>query len=125
MTKRPRSKKKTLEEASTSNIERTKPHLDGFHSETPEVRESIEKTRLYHTRYLRPINSPLRREILRTLKESCKTIEDLQSKTGLSREKLEWHLSVLERGFCIEKDVEGSKVIYRLTQEGKVVDYME
>ncbi len=114
-----------MDEISNSKIEGTTPHHDGFHSESPEVSESIEKTRQYHTRYLRAINSPLRREILRALKESCKTIEALQSKTGLSKEKLEWHLSVLEHGFCIERDVEGSKVSYRLTQEGKVVDYME
>jgi DNA-binding transcriptional ArsR family regulator len=74
---------------------------------------------------LRAINSPLRREILRVLKDGCEIVEDLRSKTGLSKEKLEWHLSVSEHGFCIERDVEGSRVSYRLTQEGKVVDYIE
>jgi len=74
---------------------------------------------------LRAINSPLRREILRALKEGYTTIEDLQSRTGLDNNTLKWHLSVLEQGFCIEKDIKQGKLVYKLTQEGKVVDYME
>jgi len=85
----------------------------------------IEETRRYHKRYLRAINSPLRREILRALKEGYTTIEDLQSHTGLDNGALNWHLSVLEQGFCIEKDIEEGKLVYKLTQEGKVVDYLK
>lgn len=89
------------------------------------VGKSIEETRQYHTRYLRAINSPLRREILRALKEGYATIEDLQSSTGLDDDSLKWHLSVLEHGFCVEKDIKQGKQVYKLTQEGRVVDYME
>ena len=38
---------------------------------------------------------------------------------------LEWHLSILEHGFCVEKEVGEEATLYRLTQEGKVVDYVE
>ncbi len=89
------------------------------------IGKSIEETRQYHTRYLRAINSPLRRKILRALKKGYATIEDLQSATGLDDETLKWHLSVLEHGFCVEKDNKQGKLVYRLTQEGSVVDYME
>jgi len=89
------------------------------------IGRSIEETRQYHTRYLRAINSPLRREILRALKKGCGTIEDLQSSTGLDNDTLKWHLSVLEHGFCIEKDIKQGKPVYTLTQEGRVVDYLE
>jgi len=71
------------------------------------------------------MNSPLRRKILRALKEGCATIEDLQSCTKLDINTLKWHLSVLESGFCVEKNIEEGKLVYRLTQEGRVVDYME
>ena len=125
MTKRPKAEKKILDETSNSKIEGTTPHHDGFHSESPEVSESIEKTRQYHTRHLRAINNPLRRAILRALGKHCKTIEDLQSEIGLPKEKLEWNMSVLGHGFCIDRDVEGGKVSYRRTQEGKVVDCIE
>jgi len=89
------------------------------------VGRSIEETRQYHTRYLRAINNPLRREILRALKKGYATIEDLQSSTGLDNETLKWHLSVLEHGFCVEKAIKQGKLVYKLTQEGRVVDYLE
>lgn len=86
---------------------------------------SIEDTKQYHEDYLRAVNNPLRRKILRALKEDDATIEDLESRTGLNRENLEWHLSILEHGFCAEKGNKQGKVTYRLTQEGKVVNHME
>jgi DNA-binding transcriptional ArsR family regulator len=97
--------------------------LSGKDSKT--VGKSIEETRQYHTRYLRAINSPLRREILRALKKGRATVEDLESRTGLDNVTLKWHLSVLEHGFCVEKNIIKGKLIYKLTQEGRVVDYME
>jgi DNA-binding transcriptional ArsR family regulator len=86
---------------------------------------SIEENRLYHTRYLRAVNSPLRREILRALKKGYETIRDLQSSVGLDEASLKWHLSVLEHGSCVEKEIKQGKLIYKLTKEGKVVDYLE
>jgi len=87
--------------------------------------ESIEDTKQYHERLLIAVNNPLRRKILRALKERDSTIEDLESKTGLNKENLKWHLSLLEQGFCVEKDNKQGKVVYKLTQEGRVVDHME
>ena len=87
--------------------------------------KSIEENKLYHTRYLRAINSPVRREILRALKIGYATMRDLQSSTGLDENTLKWHLSILEHGFCVEKEIKQGKLIYSLTQEGKVVDYIE
>ena len=84
----------------------------------------IEENRIYHTRYLRAINSPTRREILRALTRGKATLEDLQSITGLSRIDLEWHLAILEYGFCVKRENEKNKLIYKLTQEGRVIDHM-
>ena len=89
------------------------------------IDDPIESTRLYHERYLRAINNPLRRNILRILKEGSLSIEELLSKTGLEIEALKWHLSILEHGSCVEKKTESGKPVYRLTQEGRVVDYMQ
>ena len=85
----------------------------------------MEETREYHARYLTAVNSPVRRRILRALKEGHTTVETLQSVTSLSAEVLEWHLSILEHGFCVEKDVVDGKQVYRLTREGMVVDYLD
>ena len=98
-------------------------HLSKKSSKT--VSDSIEETKQYHTRYLRAINSPVRRKILRALKKGSATAEELQSSTGLDSEALKWHLSVLEHGFCVEKNKEQGKLVYKLTQEGEVVDYMD
>jgi len=124
MSKKPEAKK-TVDKATTSRVVRTAPHHEGFHNDESPISKSIEETRQYHTRYLRAINSPVRREILRALKKGYATIEDLQSSTGLDKADLEWHLSVLEQGFCVEKDIKQGKLVYRLTQEGKVVDHLE
>ncbi|MGD2142789.1 MAG: winged helix-turn-helix domain-containing protein [Candidatus Bathyarchaeota archaeon] len=85
----------------------------------------MEETKEYHIRYLRAINSPVRREILRALKDGDATLQVIEERTGLEEESLEWHLSILEHGFCVEKKERGGTIIYSLTQEGLVVDYVE
>ncbi len=87
--------------------------------------DSIESTRLYHELYLRAVSNPLRRKILRVLKEGSANIEELSSKTGIGNEALKWHLDTLEHGFCVEKENIDGKWFYKLTQEGRVVDYLE
>ena len=86
--------------------------------------DSIEETRLNHSRYLRAMNNPLRRNILRIIKEKNYTIEELENKTHLKKATLKWHLDIFENGFCIEKHVKEGKTIYTLTQEGKVIDFL-
>jgi predicted transcriptional regulator len=89
------------------------------------IGKSMEETKEYHTRYLRAINSPVRRNILRAIKGGTSTFKELKAVTGLNAESLCWHLNILERGFCIEKEVNENQLIYKLTQEGLVVDYMD
>jgi len=71
------------------------------------------------------VNSPLRRKILGALNEGNVTIEELEAKTDMDEITLKWHLCVLESGFCIEKENKQGTLIYKLTQEGKVVNYIE
>jgi len=97
--------------------------LSGKNSKT--IGNSIEETRQYHNRYFRAINSPIRRTILKAIEDGCATIEDLKVRTGLGADTLNWHLSILEHGFCIEKERKEGKPVYKLTEEGKVVDYLE
>ncbi|MCW4031272.1 MAG: winged helix-turn-helix domain-containing protein [Candidatus Bathyarchaeota archaeon] len=83
------------------------------------------ETRQFHERYLRAMNSPLRRKILGVLNKGNATIEELEAKTGLNETELKWHLDMLEHGFCIEKEEKRGILIYKLTQEGKVVNHIE
>jgi DNA-binding transcriptional ArsR family regulator len=94
----------------------------------------MEETKEYHERYLRAVNNPLRRDILRALKDGDATLKTLESITGLDTKTLDWHMSILEHGFhmsilehgfCVEREEESGKTLYRLTQEGKVVDYVD
>lgn len=71
------------------------------------------------------MNNPLRRKILRVLNDGKTSFEDLSTKTGLDKYALEWHLSVLEKGFCVEKESHEGKLFFWLTQEGKVVNFIE
>ena len=89
------------------------------------VTDSIEETTLFHTRYLRAINSPLRRKILRLLNEGHSSAEQLQTKISLDMATLKWHLDILEHGFCIEKQINQGKLVYNLTQEGKVINFFD
>ncbi len=100
------------------------PHKDGFHGETSAVSESIEETRRYHRLYLRAVNNPLRRKILLAIKEGYNSMKDLQKETGLNKINLEWHLSILEQGFCVEKIEESGKLLYKLTKEGQLIEYL-
>ena len=94
-------------------------------SDSKTIGKSIEETKRYHLLYLRAVSNPMRRRMLRAIRDGCGTIEDLRSATGLSTDAVKWHLSVLEHGFCVEKNVEDGKIFYKLTQEGRVIDYLD
>lgn len=89
------------------------------------IGRSIAETREYHMRYLRAVNNPLRRTILNAIKEGHRTIEDLKSNLGLDETTLDWHMSVLEHGFCVEKEQQNGDTVYKLTEEGEVIDFMD
>ena len=85
----------------------------------------MKETKEYHARYLRAINKPTRRKILRSLKSGCKTIMDLTTDIGLDPTILKWHLDILETGCCVEKDITNGDITYNPTQEGEVVNYLD
>lgn len=88
------------------------------------IGESLEETRRRHALYLKAVNHPLRRRILDELRRGEATLEELSAKTELDEDALRWHLIILEQGFCIER-VEGEgRTLYRLTEEGRVVEYL-
>jgi DNA-binding transcriptional ArsR family regulator len=90
-----------------------------------ETSNSEVKMKQDHELYLRAINNPLRRKILSVLKENNSTIAELAVNTCLDESTVRWHLNVLESGLCVEKENKLRKTLYKLTQYGKVIDYME
>jgi len=86
---------------------------------------SIEEVRRYHVHYLRAMNNPLRRRILKAVGEGGATSEELQARTGLDAPSLQWHLRFLEHGSCLTREVTDGRTVYKLTQEGQVVSFLE
>ena len=87
--------------------------------------DSGEETKLFHERYLFAVNNPSRRKILEALREGCATIEEIVAKTNLDKEVLIWHLSFLVSTRCVEKANASGNPSYKLTQAGKVIEFME
>ena len=86
---------------------------------------SMEETKERHKRYLRAVNNPLRRRILRALKEGHETMESLEAHLGVDAKTLDWHMRILEDGYCVKRAEKDGGTHYVLTQEGFVVDYVE
>ena len=87
--------------------------------------DSGEETKLFHERYLAAVNNHSRRKILEALREGCATIEEIVAKTNLDKEVLIWHLSLLVSVRCVEEASTSGNPSYKLTQAGKVIEFME
>jgi DNA-binding transcriptional ArsR family regulator len=85
----------------------------------------MEEEKEYHRRYLRAINHPLRKRILEILKEQRTTAKMLASLLGLNLSTLTWHLELLEYGHCIAQEQKRGDVVFVLTKEGEVINYLE
>ena len=88
------------------------------------VGDSMEETKDRHRRYLRAINNPIRRKILRSLKDGNNVIASISEDTGIDEKTVGWHIRVLINGFCVEVS-ETDETRYILTKEGLVVDYLD
>ncbi len=89
------------------------------------VADSMEETKERHRKYLRAINNPIRRKILRSLEKGNTTLASISDDTGTDEKTLNWHLRILEDGFCVERTTNGDQEEYKLTQEGLVVDFLD
>ncbi|WP_457590392.1 winged helix-turn-helix domain-containing protein [Geoglobus sp.] len=82
--------------------------------------DTLEKSREYHKRYQIAVSSPLRRKILRLVKDG-RNEDEIKRELGLDDRQLEYHLKVLEWGHCIDRS--GGRL--EITKEGMVVDYLD
>jgi DNA-binding transcriptional ArsR family regulator len=85
----------------------------------------MEEEKEYHRRYLRAVNHPLRKTILRLLLKQDMTTEQLAEKLKKDVNSLLWHLTFLEYGHCITHKRDNGRVVYMLTKEGNVINYLE
>jgi len=99
-----------------------------------EFEGSLEGYRYYHDMYLKAINHPVRREVLKAILETDdKKItedvlyEELKNKGILNkRDVLKYNLDYLKKAFCIEviKDEDSKNNYFQITQSGKVIKYL-
>lgn len=87
--------------------------------------EDMEDTKKRHRLYMRAIQHPLRRDILRAIENGAATLEDLEKELDEDRKVLDWHFKALEQGFCIEREGDGPSPRFVLTKEGKIVGYLD
>lgn len=81
--------------------------------------KSIESSRMYHERYHKAVSNPVRKSILKMVAEG-RSEGEIQELLGISKKELEYHLQVLEWGFCIERTENG----WKITKEGEIVDHL-
>ena len=93
--------------------------------ESTTIAETMEETKERHTRYLRAVQNPIRRNILRSMQKGNVTIEAISNDTDLDAKSLEWHIKMLEQGYCVERYEKKGKTVFKLTKEGQVVDYLD
>ena len=87
--------------------------------------DTMEETKDRHRRYMRAIQHPIRRDILRAMEKGFTSMDELGKELGVDAKVLDWHLKSLEHGFCIERKGEGGSLCFVLTQEGRIVDYLD
>ena len=89
------------------------------------ISDDMETTKERHRRYLMAINNSIRRKIIRAILEGETTERDLIQATGIDPKTLDWHIRILEHGYCIERIRQDDLLFFKVTQEGKVIDFMD
>ena len=82
--------------------------------------DTLEKSKKYHNRYHIAVSSPVRRKILKLIAEG-KNEDEILETLELSKKQLDYHLEILQWGFCIHR--EGDRWV--VTKEGEVVHHLE
>ena len=96
-----------------------------------EFGKTIEGTNYLHTLYLKAVNHPIRREILKYINDAQrisrrKLLKSLLDKKIINDEHtFDYNMDYLIKAFCIKRIEEESKVYYEITQSGQVVDYLK
>jgi len=94
---------------------------------------SVESSRYYHDLYLKAVNHPIRRSILKYIHQKgtvskYKLIQYLKDKDLLKNESnLSYHIDFLEKSLCIERVKPTQKAIekYKLRQAGEVIKFLD
>lgn len=93
--------------------------------------KTVEGTKYYHSLYLKAVNHPIRREILEIIHHSTQILEselfeELKRKGFLDDPTtFRYNIDFLLKALCIESIQENNNCYYRITQAGKVIEYLK
>jgi len=93
--------------------------------------KTVESSKYYHDLYLKAVNHPIRREILKIVNDSNEILEkklfNQLSENEILKDSsiLEYNVNFLIKALCIEKIESLDRIYYVITQAGKVVDYLK
>jgi predicted transcriptional regulator len=76
-----------------------------------------------HKTCLNALQNPVRRNILKSLVEKKKTLEEIKTELKLNDTQVSYNLNMLESTLCIEKEESEGTTYYTLTPRGE--GYME
>jgi len=79
--------------------------------------KTLEEAESYHKRYNYAITNATRRKILKLIDEG-KDEKEIMETLCLTKKQLDYHIKILEWGFCIEKVGKG----WVVTKEGRIID---
>jgi DNA-binding transcriptional ArsR family regulator len=102
------------------------------HKKFEDYEESLEANRYIHDAYLKAINHPVRRKILKLILQAedplseDEIFRELKEQDLITeRENLTYNLDYLLKAFCIEKIEQEEQITYTLTQSGKIIEYLK
>lgn len=95
-----------------------------------EYSQTLEGNKYFHGLYLKAVNHPIRREILKLVNEfDVISKEELfnklkETKVVSDKSNFDYNLNYLLKALCIKSESRGEQVFYQITQEGKVIEYL-
>ncbi|MBD3196056.1 MAG: hypothetical protein GF317_13440 [Candidatus Lokiarchaeota archaeon] len=98
-----------------------------------EFGKTLEGNKYIHGLYLKAVNHPVRREILKIINKKHKISESelfeilKKNKVLKNKEIFDYNIDYLLKAFCIQRskeNPENTKNVYEITQNGKVIEYL-
>jgi len=95
-----------------------------------EFEKTLEGYNYFHGLYLKAVNHPIRREILKIVnREKIISKDNLYKKLfdlNLIKDDSEFNYNInyLIKAICIEKIEKNENIFYEITQNGKIIEYL-
>ncbi len=105
---------------------------DFKNSETvEEICKNLDGNRYYHDLYLKAVNHPIRREVLKIINKSNNIsrnkLFEILSENEIIKDisVLDYNIAFLLKAFCIEKKERNEEIFYCITKSGKVIEFLK